>query len=350
MPPSISVVAAFQPTSYSAYSTIRTEQDQCNIYHHRPGNKRATRLLSTSSTSFQPPKPPESKGDAIFPDVDIWSNKPPTEVAQERNSDPDAVFVVNGASRGIGLQMVKSLLDRTQGTVVACCRSPEDPNSELQSFLTSAGGDVEKRVVTQPLDLESQGTIDSLAEYLKANHNKRVDGLFNVAGILGDGSSTPGPERSLAQMDRDWLNHSFQVNVIGHVMLIKALKPMMRSLGSSKNSQARPTSVIVNLSARVGSISDNGLGGWYSYRMSKAALNQATRTMAHELKRQGTYAIAVHPGTTDTGLSKPFQKNVKPEKLFPVDFTVNQILNVVDQLGEEHTGGLFDWAGKAIPF
>jgi NAD(P)-dependent dehydrogenase (short-subunit alcohol dehydrogenase family) len=84
--------------------------------------------------------------------------------------------------------------------------------------------------------------------------------------------------------------------------------------------------------------------------MSKAALTQATRTMAHELKRQGTYAVAVHPGTTDTGLSKPFQRNVKPEKLFPVDFTVNQILDIVDHLDADHSGGLYDWAGKAIPF
>jgi NAD(P)-dependent dehydrogenase (short-subunit alcohol dehydrogenase family) len=125
--------------------------------------------------------------------------------------------------------------------------------------LSSAGEDVTKRVQTCALDLKNQDTIDDLEEYLKSHHNKRVDGLFNVAGILGDGKNTPGPERSLAHMDREWLEHSFQVNVIGHVMLIKALKTMMRSKGSSKT-PARPITVIVNLSARVGSISDNGLG------------------------------------------------------------------------------------------
>jgi NAD(P)-dependent dehydrogenase (short-subunit alcohol dehydrogenase family) len=82
---------------------------------------------------------------------------------------------------------------------------------------------------------------------------------------------------------------AFQVNVIGHVMFTAALMP------SLKTAKDAAPSVVMNMSARVGSITDNGLGGWYSYRMSKTALNQATRTMAHELKRQGGWAIAMHP-------------------------------------------------------
>lgn len=344
-------------TSLSTTSRLRSLPTVTNVdaYHltlNQQGALCAHRFRSRrflSSSSFQPPEPPESKGNAIFLDVDIWSHdKPITDAAKERNSDPEAVFVVNGSSRGIGLQVVQSLLERTQGTIIACCRNPE--NSDLHDFLHSAASNaVSNRVHTFALDLEDQDSIDHLGDYLKKDHNGRVDALFNVAGILGNSRDTPGPERSLSGMDRAWLEHSFQVNVVGHVMLTKALKPLLRSKGSSR-SPARPTSVVVNWSARVGSISDNGLGGWYSYRMSKAALNQATRTMAHELKRQGTYAIAVHPGTTDTDLSKPFQKNVKPEKLFPVDFTVNQILNIVDHMEESHSGGLYDWAGKAIPF
>jgi len=291
-----------------------------------------------SSSAFQAPDPPTSQGVAVFPDVDISKSQPVTESATLRNSDPDAVFVVNGASRGIGLKMVQSLLERTQGTVIACCRDPSTLHEEFHR---------NDRVDIVALDLEDQSTIDDLQEYLKTNKriNGRVDALLNVAGILGDG--TPGPERSLARVERDWLEHSLQVNVVGHVMLIKALRLLLKSNAPKAK---RPTSIIVNLSARVGSISDNELGGWYSYRLSKAALNQATRTMAHELKRQGTHAIAIHPGTTDTDLSKPFQRNVKKERLFPVDFTVNQILDVVDHLEENHAGGLYDWAGKAIPF
>jgi len=190
-----------------------------------------------------------------------------------------------------------------------------------------------------------------VALHLRDKYDARVDGLFNVAGILGDGTSTPGPERQLSKITRDWLEHSLAVNVVGHVMLIQALQRMLKTNTNAKQqSQRASPSIVVNLSARVGSISDNELGGWYSYRMSKAALNQATRTMAHELKRQGTLIVAVHPGTTDTDLSKPFQANVKATSLFPVEFTVNQILDLVDHVQPDHSGGLYDWAGKAIPF
>ncbi|CAB9515522.1 Uncharacterized oxidoreductase C663 [Seminavis robusta] len=312
--------------------------------------RHSTRVfLSSSSSSFQAPEPPTSKAQSIFPDVDLTASI--TESARQRNSDPNAVFLVNGSSRGIGLQMVKSLVERTQGTIVACCRTPDDPTSPLQQYLQSLSPTLQERIHTVPLDLQNQTSIDALGDYLKTtttmHSNNRLDGLFNVAGVLGDGSTTPGPERSLARLERQWLEHTLQVNLVGHVMLIQALQ---RLLKSNIQKEDRPTSVIVNLSARVGSIADNELGGWYSYRMSKAALNQATRTMAHELKRQGTCAIAVHPGTTDTDLSKPFQKNVRAEKLFPVDFTVDQILDVVDRIDDTHTGGLYDWAGKAIPF
>ena len=132
------------------------------------------------------------------------------------------------------------------------------------------------------------------------------------------------------------------VNVIGPTMLTKALAPLLRSKGRrSVNMKVkseiggsdtldivlptgRPPTVVVNLSARVGSISDNQLGGWYTYRISKAALNQSTRTLGLELKRQGTWVVALHPGTTDTDLSKPFQRNVQESRLFPVEFTVSE--------------------------
>jgi NAD(P)-dependent dehydrogenase (short-subunit alcohol dehydrogenase family) len=147
------------------------------------------------------------------------------------------------------------------------------------------------------------------------------------------------------------MEKTFNVNVVGPVMLSKELVPLMAQRRGKKNeSENRPPAVIANLSARVGSISDNELGGWYSYRMSKSALNQATRTMAHELKRQSIWCIALHPGTTDTDLSKPFQKNVQEGRLFPVDFTVDSLLKVIDSMQDDNSGGLYDWAGKAIPF
>ena len=151
------------------------------------------------------------------------------------------------------------------------------------------------------------------------------------------------------------------VNFLGPLFLSQALSPMMM-MKRTRNSKSRDLkntsiverqsniSIIVNLSARVGSISDNGLGGWISYRSSKSALNQATKTMSLELKRHGIWTIALHPGTTDTDLSKPFQRNVKDGRLFPVEFTVDRLLNVIDCMEEEHSGGFYDWSGTALPF
>eukprot|EP00522_Entomoneis_paludosa_P009437 CAMPEP_0172443618 /NCGR_PEP_ID=MMETSP1065-20121228/3852_1 /TAXON_ID=265537 /ORGANISM="Amphiprora paludosa, Strain CCMP125" /LENGTH=211 /DNA_ID=CAMNT_0013193913 /DNA_START=570 /DNA_END=1202 /DNA_ORIENTATION=+ len=207
-----------------------------------------------------------------------------------------------------------------------------------------------KRIDIVALDLEEQSTIEKAGSFLREKYD-RVDGLFNVAGLLGDGGkTTPGPERSISKMDRGWLEKTMAVNVIGPVMLTKELSSMIMTRRKRQRSKEgdiadteRPIAVVVNLSARVGSIADNGLGGWYSYRMSKSALNQATRTMALELKRQSAWAVALHPGTTNTDLSRPFQANVKEGSLFPVEFTVGQLLDLVDRLEDKHSGGFYDW-------
>jgi len=314
--------------------------------------RRRNKLFS----SFQAPEPPQSKCLNIFKDIDFSASNCNSPQSLIRNSDPDAVFVINGASRGIGFQFVRKLLNETEGKIVACCRSPEDvPN--LQQLFSSVDKTSRDRVELIQLDVENQSSIEQAALEIKTKYN-RVDLLLNVAGILGDGKSTPGPERSVAKMDREWMEKTFQVNVIGPVMLSKELTPLMaqnrrftkKRLDNNHADKQRATAVVANLSARVGSISDNGLGGWYSYRMSKAALNQATRTLAHELKRQSIWCIALHPGTTDTDLSEPFQRNVQAGRLFPVEFTVDSLMNVIDSMEEENSGGLYDWAGKAIPF
>lgn len=305
----------------------------------------STRLFS----SFQPSPPPGTHGTPVFPDIDFSTKEDPDSESTKRNSDPNAIFVVTGASRGIGLQFVKSLLERTQGKIVACVRSP-DKVDHLDSVIQSLPDPT--RVMKIQLDVEDQASIESAGEKIRESFD-RVDLLLNVAGILGDGKNDPGPERSISKINRDWFEKTLAVNLVGPVMLTKELSPLMlqrRRGKSDSDAKARPVAVVANLSARVGSISDNALGGWYTYRMSKTALNQATRTMALELKRSSTWSISLHPGTTKTDLSKPFQANVAEGKLFPVDFTVNSLLNVIDSMKEEHSGGFFDWAGKSISF
>ena len=109
--------------------------------------------------------------------------------------------------------------------------------------------------------------------------------------------------------------------------------------------------VFTALSARVGSIGDNRLGGWHSYRASKAALNMILRNLAVELGRTHPQAVVagLHPGTVDTGLSAPFQKGVKPEKLFTADHSAERLLAVVDGLTPADSGGVYAWDGARIP-
>lgn len=104
------------------------------------------------------------------------------------------------------------------------------------------------------------------------------------------------------------------------------------------------------MSARVGSIGDNGLGGWYSYRASKAALNQLTKTLSIELARKhhAVAAVLLHPGTCNTDLSKPFQRNVKPEKLFSRERGVTQLLHIIDNITMGDTGRFIAWDGTDI--
>jgi NAD(P)-dependent dehydrogenase (short-subunit alcohol dehydrogenase family) len=108
--------------------------------------------------------------------------------------------------------------------------------------------------------------------------------------------------------------------------------------------------VIANLSARVGSIGDNRIGGWYAYRASKAAQNQITKTASIELRRKAPalVCVALHPGTVDTDLSAPFQGNVPEGKLFSVERAARQLLEVIDGLGPDDTGRFFDWAGEPV--
>jgi NAD(P)-dependent dehydrogenase (short-subunit alcohol dehydrogenase family) len=131
------------------------------------------------------------------------------------------------------------------------------------------------------------------------------------------------------------------VNVVGPSLIAKHFLPMLRTDCKT---------VFAALSARVGSISDNQLGGWYSYRSSKAALNMMIKTFSVELKRvqPQTVMIGLHPGTVDTGLSKPFQRNVAPNKLFTREYSAQCLLNVIDDVTVDDSGYCFSWDGKRI--
>lgn len=244
---------------------------------------------------------------------------------------PGSAALVQGASRGIGLGLVKALLQDDAGfRVIATCRQPD--RAESLAALACDRLTIRRLDVTRPADIEA------LASDLKAR-DIMLSLVINAAGVLhGDGF---GPEKKLEDLDFAALETVFAVNVFGPAMLLQALRPLMARKGKA---------AFTAISARVGSIADNRLGGWYAYRASKAALNQVIRTAGIEFGRRNKNAIvaALHPGTTDTGLSEPFQANVPAEKLFSVDQTCGYLLDVIDGLSIEDSGGFFAWDGERI--
>lgn len=162
------------------------------------------------------------------------------------------------------------------------------------------------------------------------------------------------PEKSPAQIDYDNALRTFQTNTLGPMMLLKHFSSFLprkaTELGSHENLPER--AVWANMSARVGSITDNGLGGWYSYRASKAAVNQVTKTFDNFLQmsaKEKAMAISLHPGTVKTDFSKEFWGNVKDEKLFSPQFSAEKLLEVIRGRSVEDRGKFFDWKGEEVP-
>lgn len=221
--------------------------------------------------------------------------------------------VVIGASGGIGAALVDAL--REEG-------------AEVHAFARSSDG-------AGRLDLTDEASIAAAAAHVAPG----VDLIFVATGLLHQGER--GPEKTWRDLDGDWLHRNFLVNAIGPALVAKHFLPLL---------PRDRRGVFAALSARVGSISDNKLGGWYGYRASKAALNQLIRTLAVEERRRNPSGIvvALHPGTVDTGLSKPFQGNVQPGRLFAPDRAAVQLLDVLEELRPVDSGKLFDWEGKEV--
>ncbi len=163
--------------------------------------------------------------------------------------------------------------------------------------------------------------------------------VFDATGVLqGDGTA---PEKSWRQLDPAQLARAFAVNAIGPALLMKHLLPLLDRKGKT---------VFATLSAKVGSIADNQLGGWYGYRASKAALNQFVRTAAVELARQlpDAICVALHPGTVDTGLSAPHSKTGLEVRAPAAAAAL--LLAVLEGLTPADTGGFLDYRGQPLPW
>jgi NAD(P)-dependent dehydrogenase (short-subunit alcohol dehydrogenase family) len=248
------------------------------------------------------------------------------------------IALIQGASRGIGLALVAQLLsDGDFDHVYATSRSATSADA-LRELAVSFPG----RLTLLSVDVTNEASIADAAATVQHTHAE-MHLLMNVAGILHDDSVGMHPEKRLSDIQPEFIARAFAVNATGPLLMIKHFSPLLRH---------RERSVVANVSARVGSIGDNALGGWYGYRASKAAQNMFTRTAAIELKRRGpgNICVAIHPGTVETDLSAPFSGNVAPEKLFSPELAAQQLLTVLGGLTPEHTGGFFAWDGAPIPW
>ena len=191
------------------------------------------------------------------------------------------------------------------------------------------------RATAPPLDLLDEASIAAAAAGVAPGLTLVIDatGFLHGGGVM--------PEKSLRQLDPVQLAHSFAVNAIGPALLMKHFLPRLARDGRA---------VFATLSARVGSIGDNRLGGWHGYRASKAALNQLVRCAAIELARshRGAICVALHPGTVDTGLSGPFVK-AGLELQSPAQAAA-RLIGVIDGLTPSESGGFFDHRGAPVPF
>jgi NAD(P)-dependent dehydrogenase (short-subunit alcohol dehydrogenase family) len=220
--------------------------------------------------------------------------------------------VVIGASGGIGSAVVAALkADGRYASVVALSRSQTG------------------------LDVTDETTIRQASEEVRNSH-ATVDLVFDATGGLEIGGQ--GPEKTIRAIDPAAMARQFAVNAIGPALLLKHFAPLLH--------KDRPA-VFATLSARVGSIGDNRLGGWISYRAAKAALNQIVRTSAIEIARSHPQAVvvALHPGTVDTKLSAKFSRN---HEIFSASLAAAQLLAVVDGLNASQTGSFLAYDGSGI--
>ena len=233
-------------------------------------------------------------------------------------------ILIIGGSGGIGSALIKTLTHFYPDTTLYATyytTKPEVKHPNLTWF---------------KVDISSESGIKKLSENIP-----NLDVLINAAGMLH--LPNHDPERSINEFDLEFFNHNLSSNTVPTILLAKHF---------SKHLKSKQHTYFTSISARIGSIEDNMIGGWISYRCSKAALNMAIKTISIEWKYKvpNCCVFAFHPGTTDTYLSKPFQRNVAQDKLFSTDFVALTLLQLIEKMSPDETGKFFCFTGEQLPW
>jgi NAD(P)-dependent dehydrogenase (short-subunit alcohol dehydrogenase family) len=234
--------------------------------------------------------------------------------------------MVFGATGGIGAALIQAIgADERCGTLYAGARRDWVPTApKVKGFR---------------FDLDDEPSIEAAVRDAAADGPLHL--VLVATGVLH--TERMQPEKTWRSLSADALRRSFEINALGPALIAKHV---LGKLASGDKA------VFAALSARVGSIGDNRLGGWHAYRTSKAALNMLLKTLAIELAVRNRTAICVglHPGTVDTSLSQPFQANVERQKLFSPASSAEHLLRVIDALTPARSGRVIAWDGSEIPY
>lgn len=228
-------------------------------------------------------------------------------------------YAITGASRGLGLEFVRQLLNRGD-SIDAGVRSPAEAR-QLQGLARETGG----RLRIHALEVSDSKSVDAFAAAV--GQGEPLDVLINNAGVYGK-------DGKLAGLDYESMADTFAVNTMGPLRLTAALLPALRR-GSARR--------IIHITSEMGSIGANGMGGSYAYRISKAAMNMAMRNMHLELHPEGFVTVSMHPGWVQTDMGGP-QAPLRPEE------SVRGMINVIDRLKAEDGGRFFSYEGRELPW
>lgn len=246
---------------------------------------------------------------------------------------PISQLAIIGATGGIGNALLHWYAQQWPDTHIWAShrpelRSPESPNDNITWV---------------PLDLQHNASIDAFCQQL-IDADAALGLLFVCTGWLHDARYMP--EKSLRDLNGPQLDKAMRINATAPLLLTAGLSAVLSRSGTENNQRAR----IIALSAKVGSVSDNSLGGWHAYRMSKAALNMGVRNLGIEFARSKRKPVitAVHPGTTHTALSEPFAK--RGLQVVEAGVAAERLSAFAAQMTEAHQGGLYHWDGTAIPW